>query len=345
MVAMLLALLQSSLLVSPMYVTDDPPEGRAVQGIVVIHRDTPGASRVVERSRAEARDLAAALHERLTRGADLTALARRHSDHASRRHGGVLGSVWPGMLSPELDSFLFSAEVGELSSVIETTAGFHILRRIERDVAWRQIQVDGTDPQARDRCLDLLERLRAGADFAELAREESDDPVTAGRAGVVGIFQRGPRDALLKAAAFEAGVGDLVGPIETPFALYVLQRLAPQEVDPNLREAAVVRLRAILITFTGALGADSMLARSSQDAEVVARDLAARIRAGEDMAALAREWSDDPGGRERGGDLGWILRQASEVPTFLDQACTADVGQLLEPISSSAGWVVVRRER
>jgi parvulin-like peptidyl-prolyl isomerase len=345
MVALLLALLQGSLLVSPMYLDDEPPQGRAAQGLVVVHEGTPGVSRSVGRSREEARDLAEALRARLARGAGFAALARVSSEHASARYGGVLGTVWPGMLAPELDAFLFGAEVGDLSEVIETAAGFHVLQRIERDVAWRQIRVDGTGPQSRARCDGLLERLRAGADFAELAREASDDPVTAARGGVAGVFQRGPRDALLKAAAFRADVGELVGPLETPFALFLLQRVDPSAVDPALREPAAVRLRAILVAFTGAAGADPALARTSQEAELVAGELAQRIRAGEDMAVLAREWNDDPGGRERGGDLGWILRQASDVPSFLDQACTAAVGELVGPVPSDRGWVLARRER
>jgi peptidyl-prolyl cis-trans isomerase SurA len=345
MAALLLALLQGSLLVSPMYLADQPPEGRSVQGLLVVHQGTPGVSRSIGRSRDEARALAEATRERLARGADFAALARASSEHASSRFGGVLGTVWPGMLARELDAFLFEAEVGELSEVIESDAGFHVLRRIERDVAWRQVRVDGTGSQARARCAELLERLRAGADFATLAREASDDPVTAARGGVAGIFQRGPRDALLKTAAFQAEVGQVVGPVETPFALFVLQRIDPAGVDPALREPVAVRLRAILIAFTGAVGADPILARSSQDAEEVALELATRIRAGEDMAALAREWNDDPGGRDRAGDLGWILRQASDVPSFLDQACVAEVGELVGPVPSDKGWVLVRRER
>jgi len=345
MAALLLALLQGSLLVSPMYLADRPPEGRAVQGLLVVHEGTPGVSRSVGRSRDEARVLADGLRERLAGGADFATLARASSEHASSRFGGVLGTVWPGMLPPELDAFLFQAEVGALSAVIESDAGFHDLRRIERDVAWRQIRVSGTGPQARERCAGLLERLRAGTDFASLAREASDDPVTAARGGVAGVFQRGPRDALLKAAAFQARVGEVVGPVETPFALFLLQRIDPSGVDPALREPVAVRLRAILIAFTGAAGADPILARSSQEAEEVALRLAERVRAGEDMAALAREWNDDPGGRERAGDLGWILRQASDVPSFLDQACIADVGQLVGPVASDRGWVLVRRER
>jgi parvulin-like peptidyl-prolyl isomerase len=339
-------LLQSSLLVSPMYMQPEPPEGRALRAIALTYADAQDQARAPGYTREEAHELARSLAERLGRGEDFAGLARSYSKHVSWRQGGILGTFWPGMLPAELDAFLFAAEPDELSPPIETPAGLFLLQRIERDVAWRQIQVRGPTTAVQMRLgQELLQRLRDGEDFATLAREQSQDAFTAARGGVAGIFQRGSRDALLKAAAFAAPVGELVGPLETPFGVFLLQRLDPAQVDPALRETCVVRVRAILVAFSGAAGGDPMLARSSQEAEVIAQDLAARIRAGEDMATLAREWNDDPGGLERAGDLGWILRQSSDIPTFLEKAFLADVGAVLGPVASNAGWVVFRRER
>ena len=340
----LLCLLQSSLLVSPQYLEQPMPEGRALRAIVVIHRDTPGASRTVQRSPDEARAIAQSLTEELAKGADFADLARRRSEHASARLGGLLGTVWPAMLPPEVDQFLFSAEVGQASGVLETKFAFWIVQRIERDVAWRQIQVDGVGADSRARCNALLERLRAGEDFAALAKAESSDTITAARGGIAGRFQRGPRDALLKAAAFDASLGEIVGPIETPFALFVLQRLDPQEIDPALQETSAVRARGILIAFKRAEGASDEVTRMPDEAEQLAKELKQRIEGGEDMTQLARELNDDPGGRERGGDLGWILDHATSLPAPMEALFRTPVGGLVGPFSTSNGWVLVRRE-
>ena len=339
------ALLQGSLLVSPMYLEAEPPEGRAVRGLLVIHEGTPGAPPSRTRSREEALARAESLLARLREGEAFEALARQESDHASARFAGVIGTVWPGMLTAEMDAFLFSAEVGELSDVIESPAGFHVLQRIERDVAWRQIRVEGTDEAARRRARELMARLTAGEDFAALAREFSGDSLTAGRGGVVGILERGPRDALLKAAAFEAPFGKPVGPLDTPNALFLLERIDPAQVDPGLRELTTVRARAILISFTGATGAPRMLGRTSQEAEALCKSLAERILAGEDMLELAAEFTDDPDGRDRAGDLGWILRYASDTPSFLERVWSCPLGELQGPMPTNAGWVIFRRER
>jgi NIMA-interacting peptidyl-prolyl cis-trans isomerase 1 len=344
---MLLAavLLQGSLLVKPLYLQESPPEGRSVRGLLVAHAGTPGAPASLQRPREAALERVQALLARLRAGEPFEKLARSESEHASARFAGVIGTVWPGMLNEAMDEFLFSAEVGEISEVIESPAGFHVLQRLERDVAWRHIRIEGIDDVARGRARELLARLRAGEDFGELARAQSSDTRSAERGGVVGIFERGPRDALLKAAAFEAPFGEAIGPLDTPDALYLLERLDPATLDPALRELSRVRARAILVSFTAATGAPRTLGRTSQEAEALAHVLADRIRAGEDMAELARQHDDDPGGRERAGDLGWILRHASDTPAFLERLWKSPIGQLEGPVRSNAGWVIFRRER
>ena len=60
----------------------------------------------------------------------------------------------------------------------------------------------------------LRSRIKAGADFAQLAREHSDDEATRDAGGDLGYFGRGAMTQPFEDAAFGAGSGDLVGPIE-----------------------------------------------------------------------------------------------------------------------------------
>jgi hypothetical protein len=62
------------------------------------------------------------------------------------------------------------------------------------------------------------------------------------------------------------------------------------------------------------------------------------------MAAMAREHDDDFGGRERAGDLGWVHRENPRVAVFLSRAFRAEPGELLDPILTNMGWVLLRRE-
>jgi peptidyl-prolyl cis-trans isomerase C len=326
---------ETSAMVAPLYLGAEPPELRAVRAIVIAHADVPGVSQALERSREQAAALAGELAERLAEGAEFAELARQHSAHPSAVYGGVLGSFWPGMLRPEADRFLFSAELGERSPPIEGELGFQILERIDARAGCLHILLSG-ERQA-ERALELLAALEAGADFRELARTRSDDPLGRERSGEHAVFLRGPTDSVLKAAIFEAAVGEVVGPLESPVGTSIARRVAPEEIDPALTDVAIVRARAILL--------QEQPGRDLERCEAYANELAQRIRAGEDMAALARAADDDPGGRERGGDLGWILRRSSKTWPVVERVFQAAPGELVGPFKLSRGYLLLRRER
>jgi hypothetical protein len=126
---------------------------------------------------------------------------------------------------------------------------------------------------------------------------------------------------------------------------HVLKRVPETEVDPALREMGFVRLRGILVAWAGAHGADPALTRTQAEAKVLAEELRLRVLGGEDMATLAREHDDDPGGRERAGDLGWIHRQNPNLSRHFDTAFLLRPGEVSKLMTSSAGFVILRRER
>jgi len=74
-----------------------------------------------------------------------------------------------------------------------------------------------------------------------------------------------------------------------------------------------------------------------------ARAVLARLRAGEDFAAVARETSEDEGSRANGGDLGFFRR--GQVVKALDEAAfSLEPGTLSEPVRSEYGFHVIRVE-
>jgi len=65
-------------------------------------------------------------------GADFAELARDNSSCPSGRNGGDLGSFGPGMMVPEFDEVVFSADVGTVQGPVKTQFGYHLLEVTSR---------------------------------------------------------------------------------------------------------------------------------------------------------------------------------------------------------------------
>jgi peptidyl-prolyl cis-trans isomerase C len=99
------------------------PERREVCHIFIsINPDYP--ENTFETALIRAQDLAEKMHKKPHKFADL---ALRHSECPTALQGGVLGIVARGTLYPELDAVLFNLKQGEVSEVVKSEIGFHIL--------------------------------------------------------------------------------------------------------------------------------------------------------------------------------------------------------------------------
>jgi peptidyl-prolyl cis-trans isomerase C len=72
---------------------------------------------------------AQSLLERLQGGSDFTKEAKEHSKCPSGQNGGDLGSFGRGKMVKEFDAVAFDLEVGELSDLVKTQFGYHVLKR------------------------------------------------------------------------------------------------------------------------------------------------------------------------------------------------------------------------
>ena len=80
----------------------------------------------------EERELAESLLEEIQQGADFSELARIHSiDTSTKDSGGDLGYFERDIMVPEFDKVVFEMDIGELSEVVETDYGFHIIKLTE----------------------------------------------------------------------------------------------------------------------------------------------------------------------------------------------------------------------
>ncbi len=337
--------LPSSPFASPLYLEEEPPELRTLGLIWMPHVGVEGVYPPVESEPEEVLEEARGLVQDLRGGADWYAVAAERSALGNGDKGSILGSFAQGMLSGDLDAFLFSAEIGETGDPIVTERGVFVPRRFETWAGCRLIKIRGTEEEAWELARSIAKRARDGESFAALALDHSAHPASAARGGAWSIFERGSRDSLIKLEVFKSRVGEVTGPIEASGSLYVVLRVPPEELDPELRENNWIRVRVLALAYDGAEPGLRPNPREVLDAMDLALDLRERILGGEDMGRLVKTFGDDLSSLSRGGDLGWIHRTAPKNSAPVQRMFQARKGALIEPLNGEIGIVLLRRER
>lgn len=141
-------------------------------------------------------------------------------------------------LSPDAIARDIKAHEGELRSLYEAERAnyvvpeqrraSHILRSVPKDADESQIA------EVREQVEMLRQRLLGNAEFAELAKEHSDDPGSREKAGDLGFFSRGTMDEALENAVFSMEVGEVSEPIRSQYGFHLVKLTAvqPSRVKP-----------------------------------------------------------------------------------------------------------------
>ena len=98
--------------------------------ILIMHVGSQRAPSDISRSKSDALALAKKIAQQAKEpGADFAALARNYSDGPSKSKGGDLGTFAPGDMVPEFSAATQKLEVGQISDPVETSFGYHIIKR------------------------------------------------------------------------------------------------------------------------------------------------------------------------------------------------------------------------
>ena len=188
-------------------------------------------------------------------------------------------------------------------------------------------QVAEAESQARS----IVDQAKNGADFGKLAITYSADQ-QALKGGQMGWGRIQELPSIFGQALSTAKKGDIVGPVRSGVGFHILKvnDLRGQSQNMSVTE---VHARHILLRPSPIM--------TDEQARVKLEQIAADIKSGKTtFAAAAREFSQDPGSANQGGDMGWSMPDVYD-PAFRDALMKLQKGQMSAPVHSSFGWHLI----
>lgn len=226
----------------------------------------------------------------------------------------------------EIDNYLSTEEGQKL--VQPEYRIVHALLPVESGASQSAIDASG------EYCAELVARIQGGEDFDALIAGSTEYTFSGGD---LGWRKLDDLPSLFQDLAQELSTGETADLLRSPSGWHIVKMMDRRGAELTVKQT---KARHILIKPSEIL--------SDQQARQQILDLKARIEAGEDFAALAREYSEDIGSAQEGGELGWI-NPGQMVSEFENTMVSTETGRLSQPVRSEFGWHLIealdRREK
>ncbi|QIZ83130.1 molecular chaperone SurA [Bermanella marisrubri] len=222
----------------------------------------------------------------------------------------------------DVDNFLNSVR-GKSATAEEYRLG-HILIQVPSQASRAQLK------RAQNKAEDIVKKLRNGADFQQMAISQSEGR-NALKGGDLGWRKEAELPTLFADIVPDLKKGQVSNPIRSASGYHIIKISDKRGGDTQM--VRQTKARHILI--------QENEIRNSQQAKKLINDLYKKLKNGADFDELAKEYSDDPGSKLSGGDLGWV-NQGDMVPAFEQTMNATKKGQISEPFKSRFGWHVLQ---
>lgn len=191
----------------------------------------------------EQKALLDSLRNTILHGNDFGSVAVRYSsDRAAQRNKGHMGYITAGRFPYTFEDAAYATAVGEISPVIATPFGYHIVKVHGRRPARGQVLVEhilkltqGLDSVAaaeqKEKIDSIYTLVAAGGDFEAIAAAESQDPGSARQGGKLPWFGTGQMVPEFETTAFELKDGEISKPFATSYGYHIIKRLEGKTLD------------------------------------------------------------------------------------------------------------------
>ncbi len=186
------------------------------------------------------------IRKQILEGADFNEMAGKFSEDPSAiQNKGVLGYFTAFQMVYPFEDMTYRTPVGQVSKVIRTRFGYHIIKVHDERPASGEIKVAHImkmfSPQANEETIARLklsadsiwQKAISGEDFAELARKYSDDKQSSTDGGIMNWFTPNNMVPSFAEASFALkNDGDISPVIRTPFGWHIIKRIERRTVQP-----------------------------------------------------------------------------------------------------------------
>lgn len=181
------------------------------------------------------------IKKRIDAGTDFASLASEISDCPSKIRGGDLGYFSRGMMLKPIEDTAFSMDVGEISDIIRSENGYHIIKLTDkrRDEVRASHILKLVQPTKSDSlaAYAIMERVRelyesGQSSFTDLALQYSTDPDVTKNKGIIGELAENEFPEPFKSYILATPVGKMTPVIEKDGTLYLFVRL--KEIPPRI---------------------------------------------------------------------------------------------------------------
>jgi peptidyl-prolyl cis-trans isomerase SurA len=196
--------------------------------------------------------------DQLAKGADFAQLSASYSDAPNALQGGAFGWRASGKMPALFVDALKPMQPGQISPLLKSSNGFHILKLIDKRGLDATLNVTQThvrhiliktneltsEADARNRLLQLKERIENGVKFDELARLHSED-ASASKGGDLGWVNPGDTVPEFEKVMDALKPGEVSAPIQTPFGWHLIQVLERRNQDVTQERQKLLARQAI----------------------------------------------------------------------------------------------------
>jgi len=204
-------------------------------------------------------------------------------------------------------------------------------RKIELSVSHIMIKPGkGSDEAAYEKANAILDTIKSGVSFEEMAEKYSDDKFSAPKGGDIFFITATQLPVEFEDAIYTLQPGEVYSePVKTSYGYHLIKVIYKQNRIPK------VRARHILISYLDESGeADSLAAKQ------IADTVFAKLKDGADFEELVAKYSDDTSTKSKGGDLGFFERRRM-VQEFDEVAFTIDINEISEPVQTNFGYHII----